>query len=122
MWPVQSGTGRLPRRDDLIFPVDGSGGKMRSRAAKYGLVDSIREATGRDDLVFHDLRHTAATRMVQAGVNIRVVQKALGHSSIRITEKYIHTEDAFAAQEMSKLSLRRAAKVVPLGDCCAGGE
>jgi integrase len=55
MWPVQSGTGRLPRGDDLIFPVDGSGGKMRSRAAKYGLVDSIREATGRDDLVFHDI-------------------------------------------------------------------
>ena len=106
--------GRLPRPDDLIFPVDGSGGKMRSPAATYGLVSAIRDATRRDDLIFHDLRHTAATRMVQAGVNIRVVQKVVGHSSIRITEKYVHTEDGFAAQEMSKLSFQTPAQVVPM--------
>lgn len=51
--------------------------------------------------------------MAQAGVNIHVIQRALGHNSIRTTEKYIHTEDDLMAREMSKLSEPRPADVVP---------
>lgn len=40
---------------------------------------------------FHDFRHTAATRMLEKGADIRTVQEILGHSSVSVTERYIHT-------------------------------
>jgi integrase/recombinase XerD len=36
----------------------------------------------------HDLRHTFAVELLKAGVDIRLVQKALGHSSVQVTEMY----------------------------------
>jgi len=43
---------------------------------------------------FHDLRHTAGTRMIESGVNVVLVSKILGHSDINLTVKrYIHPED-----------------------------
>jgi len=104
LWPTVSGLGRPPRGDDLIFPVDGSGGRMRSRGSKYRLISGIRQVTKRTDIVFHDLRHTACTRMAQARINIHVIQKAMGHSNIRITERYIHTEDDLMAEEFAKMT------------------
>lgn len=42
-------------------------------------------------LTFHDLRRSTATRMARAGVELAVIQKALGHSSIAITQRtYAH--------------------------------
>jgi len=42
------------------------------------------------DAVPHTFRHTTASRLVQNGVDLYVVQKMLGHSTIRVTEKYAH--------------------------------
>ncbi|MCC2641295.1 MAG: putative Integrase [Nitrospira sp.] len=42
------------------------------------------------DLHFHDLRHTFATRMVQAGVDLYKVQRLLGHKSPVMTQRYAH--------------------------------
>lgn len=41
-------------------------------------------------LRFHDLRHTAATRMVAAGIDLIVVQDILGHACISTTMRYSH--------------------------------
>jgi integrase len=42
------------------------------------------------DLHFHDLRHTFAKRMVQAGVDLYKVQRLLGHKSPVMTQRYAH--------------------------------
>ena len=42
------------------------------------------------DFRFHDLRHTAASWMVQAGIPIDLVQDILGHTQITTTRKYTH--------------------------------
>jgi integrase len=41
-------------------------------------------------LHFHDLRHTFATRMVQAGIDLYKVQRLLGHKSPIMTQRYAH--------------------------------
>ncbi len=40
---------------------------------------------------FHDLRHTVATRMVEKGVPLPVVQEILGHAKISTTMRYVHS-------------------------------
>ena len=46
------------------------------------------KAAGVAGVTLHILRHTCASRLVQRGVNIYVVSKWLGHSSVRTTERY----------------------------------
>lgn len=48
---------------------------------------------GIEDFRFHDLRHTAATRILRACGNIKTAQKLLGHESIATTTKYAHVSN-----------------------------
>ena len=54
---------------------------------------AMRRAIGLGDdpqFVPHALRHTCASRLVQRGASLYAVQKVLGHSTIKVTEKYAH--------------------------------
>jgi site-specific recombinase XerD len=42
----------------------------------------------------HQLRHTFASHMIEAGMAVTSVQKLLGHASIHTTQRYIHVSDA----------------------------
>ena len=44
---------------------------------------------------FHDLRHTAASKMLRRGLLLREVQYVLGHASARMTERYAHFAPTF---------------------------
>ena len=44
------------------------------------------------EFLLHALRHTCASRLVNAGVDLYVVKEWLGHSTIQITEKYAHLD------------------------------
>lgn len=46
-----------------------------------------------EDFVFHCCRHTRATRLVDANINILVIQKWLGHKRIETTQRYAHVRD-----------------------------
>ena len=48
------------------------------------------EEVGLPELRFHDLRHTAASLMVNRGVDLYVVGNVLGHSSAETTKRYAH--------------------------------
>ena len=43
---------------------------------------------------FHDLRHTAATRMVEAGVPLFIVGRILGHTDFKTTMRYAHPDES----------------------------
>ena len=69
----------------LVFPSEiGSllnPSNLRNRSFKR-----IKERSGvREDLRFHDLRHTCATLLLREGVNVKVISEMLGHASITIT-------------------------------------
>lgn len=75
--------------------------------------DRVRSALDLDDdeqFVPHALRHTCATRLVQAGVSLFVVQKLLGHSTITVTQKYAHLAQSNLRDAIDVLQ----GKVVPL--------
>lgn len=54
----------------------------------------------------HMLRHTAATQLLEAGLDIRFVQKLLGHASITTTEIYTHVADHVLRAEISRANVR----------------
>lgn len=51
----------------------------------------MKEANIIRHIRFHDLRHTHATLLMLAGINLKIVQERLGHSSIDVTlDTYSH--------------------------------
>lgn len=70
---------KLP--DGLVFGIQNN--------VKTGF-DSARRAAGLDDLRFHDLRHTAATRLVGAHISLSEVGRVLGHTQANTTYRYVN--------------------------------
>lgn len=62
-----------------------------------------------EGVTLHTLRHTCASRLVQAGVDLYVVKEWLGHSSITITERYAHLNEATLTGALAALQNRRVA-------------
>jgi integrase len=51
---------------------------------------SARKKAGLEDVRWHDLRHSFATRLVQSGINLYVVKELLGHKTLTMTMRYAH--------------------------------
>ncbi len=49
--------------------------------------------SGIEGMRFHDLRHTFATRLIANGIDIETVRDLLGHHSIVVTQRYVHSSD-----------------------------
>ena len=73
-------------------------------AIRSQFINRLKKA-GLPKIRFHDLRHTCATLMLQAGVNVKVVSEMLGHSTVTLTlDTYSHVlplmqEDAAAKMD-----------------------
>lgn len=59
----------------------------------------------KEKITFHGLRHTHATMLLAAGVNIKVISERLGHSTVAFTmDTYVHSNQELQKQEMKKAS------------------
>jgi integrase len=74
--------------------------------------------TALPDIRFHDMRHTAATLMLQQGIHPKVVQERLGHSDIALTlNTYSHVLPSIQEEAVQKLDqLFLPAKVESKGE------
>ncbi|MCU1624093.1 MAG: putative prophage phiRv2 integrase [Frankiales bacterium] len=77
-----------PEPDALLFPAQ-HGGHM-APASLYRVWYPAREAAGRPDLRFHDLRHTGATLAAQTGATLADLMHRLGHSTPAAALIYQH--------------------------------
>lgn len=92
---------------DHVFDIIGHQdiGKIFSYAHTSTVSNYYREITRAAGVQsrFHDLRHTAATRMLTVGIPLEVVQKILGHTEIRTTQIYSQVVQERLKIEMEKL-------------------
>lgn len=63
------------------------------------------EKNGLKHRKFHSLRHTSATLLLYAGVNIKQVQGRLGHGDIETTNKYLHLIEEADVEAVNKLDI-----------------
>jgi integrase len=61
------------------------------------------QKAGTADFTFHDLRHTFASRLVTAGVDLPTVKELLGHRDISMTMRYTHLSSDHKQTAVGKL-------------------
>ena len=105
-WLTERDALTLVDRDALFVTLQNR--RRISRAAVHKLVKKHLAAAGLDSSQYssHKLRHTAATLMLQNGVDVRTLQEVLGHDHLNTTQIYTHVDND---------DLRTAARANPLG-------
>lgn len=104
---VRDGTNVHPKDKNALFLSRNH--RRISVDAVQNLVKKVSFSAGLDAKRYspHKLRHTAATLMLQNGVDVRTLQEVLGHESLNTTQIYTHIDND---------GLRTAARANPIGN------
>lgn len=101
----KSGKGRVIPMNDTVWNVFLSLEKLPEKP--YIFASTHREAyvaalkrAEIKDATFHTLRHTAASHLAQAGVNLFTISKILGHSTTEMTARYAHLGPDYMARSI----------------------
>jgi integrase/recombinase XerD len=88
----------LTHRDPLwLFPArrrqhsgGAATGPMGAEIVQQAMRSVVEQLNFKKTVTTHTLRHSYATHLLEAGVNLRLIQHYLGHSSLRTTMVYLH--------------------------------
>jgi integrase len=96
----------IQRRSDYVFFNPETETHIKGVTRLFAAALKTAEIRG---VRLHDLRHTAATKMVEAGVDLVTVSKILGHSSIQMTMRY-----AYPTPENMRMAVSRLGEMLDL--------
>lgn len=85
---------RMAGRADEPLLLTPDGLAVKPQQIRYSMAGLAKRAGIERRVTPHMLRHTAATQLIEAGVDIRFVQKLLGHASIATTQIYTQVSDS----------------------------
>lgn len=74
--------------EETFFP-SARGGKLTTATIQKIIKNSAKKAGMRKNVHPHTLRHTFATHLLENGIDLRIIQKLLGHSDIKTTQIYL---------------------------------
>jgi integrase/recombinase XerD len=78
------------RKTEAVF-VSRNGGSIKPTRLHYIIKEASREAGISEKASSHWLRHSHATEAIERGCDLHLLQQSLGHSSLAVTSKYLHT-------------------------------
>jgi integrase len=104
-----------PGADGLLWPGVLNGAQL-APSTLYRVFYPAREAAGRPDLRFHDLRHTGATLAAATGATLKQLMARLGHSSAGAALRYQHAALADDKRIAGDLSKMITGSVTPIAD------
>jgi integrase len=94
-------------QEGLLFPAAGDATRHLAPASLYRVFYPARDAAGRPDLRWHDLRHTGAVLAAATGASLADLMSRLGHSTPEAAMRYQHASrgrDMEIAAALSKLA------------------
>src|ERR1051325_8423763 len=110
-------TGRLTRELETLWEESPKDKRQRV----FGILNNVkrsftaaRNAAGLPDVRFHDLRHTAATRLVGAHIPLSEVGRVLGHSNPNTTYRYVNANVETARRASAALDAFNAPENEPM--------
>ncbi len=86
-----------------LFPGEKEGTCIQPAAVRDALRQALAKAGIKKRVTPHSLRHAFATHLLEAGTDIRTIQRLLGHGSIRSTVRYTHVSTQHIASTPSPL-------------------
>lgn len=95
---------KCERPTSFLFESQGKKGQTLSDSTLNCIVKNNAKKAGiKKQISFHTLRHCFATHLLEKGVNLRLIQQFMGHTSIKTTTVYLHLANINMASVSSPL-------------------
>ena len=93
---------RVPLHPALLGELRFRLGRLMPLINPWGFAKMVRRFTGIGRFHAHQMRHTYACRMLEAGVSLAAVQQLLGHSTVVMTQRYARISDEIVKREVDR--------------------
>ncbi|EQA46586.1 site-specific recombinase, phage integrase family [Leptospira broomii serovar Hurstbridge str. 5399] len=94
-----------------VFQGQSGNSHLHVRTAERVFESSRDKALIKKDVSIHDLRHAFAIHLLESGTSIKIIQKLLGHISVRTTEIYARITDPTLLMVQSPLDALHSAEI-----------
>lgn len=96
----------MRREDPDAYVLTGAPDRYMEPRTLHNHLHRICQSCGLEEVHFHTLRHTFATRCVEAGFEVKSLSEILGHSNTKVTlDRYVHSSMELKRSNMEKLTV-----------------